>query len=136
MRRPTRAQMEDRRRKSKPSQQTVSSNNNGDFKRFSEKKVQTIIEDVMTDLISNNDYQADKAASLATEISLSIKSKVKDIVSERYKLIVHTTIGEKRNQGQMASRCLWGPSNDSYVSHKYENKTIVAVSIVFACYYD
>lgn len=89
----------------------------------------------MNDLISDQNYQPEKAASLASEISLSIKSKVKDIVSERYKLIVHTTIGEKRNEVQLASRCLWG-SNDSHVSHKFQNKDIFAVSIVFACYYD
>ena len=40
----------------------------------------------------------------------------------RYKVVVHVTLGELREQGiRVASRCLWDASTDNYASAGFKN---------------
>jgi len=106
-----------------------------DEKKFRSKPVRDIIESTLERKLSDCTYKADKCRRLAASISEEIKSNIKILGFERYKIVCMTQIGSLSNQGlRFASRCLWDPANDLSVSAEYKNSSLFACVTVFGVY--
>lgn len=70
-------------------------------------------------------------------LSFNIKSKMKDLVSDRYKLIVNCTAIESKYQGAIvATRCLWDSINDVCINVKEHQNNYTFVVNFFAIYHE
>lgn len=57
--------------------------------------------------------------------------------SSKYKVIVQVVIGENVGQSlRVASKSWWCQETDSVASYAFHNDTIVAVAMVFGCYFE
>ncbi|XP_035793301.1 tctex1 domain-containing protein 4-like isoform X2 [Anopheles albimanus] len=83
-----------------------------------------------------NRYRAN--SSSLSKICEDIKTRVKELKFDRYKIIVTVTIGERYMQGLKAiSQFLWDPEKDSYASCIYDaSPSLVAVGTIYAIYFD
>jgi hypothetical protein len=55
----------------------------------------------------------------------------------RYKLGIQVILGELKGQGlRVASKSLWDPKFDNWVSHTFTNETIYCTAIVFGIYFE
>ncbi|XP_050402182.1 dynein light chain Tctex-type 5-B [Patella vulgata] len=105
--------------------------------KFRPDKVLPIIERVLTKHLEGVKYSSGECSSISKTIADEIKSAVKDLNFERYKIISQVTIGEKKDQGvRVGSRFLWDADRDNYASFSFENRSIFATGIVFAVYYE
>ncbi len=106
-------------------------------KKFQSDKVKAIIDDVLESHLKDEKY--DPKASTQTSLTLSeiIKSRVKDLEYESYKIVCMVTIGQLKDMGlRMGSRCCWDPNWDSFASGNFTNKTLYAVATVWGVYYE
>ena len=66
-----------------------------------------------------------------------IKTQVKALKYDSYKIVVQAVIGEVKGQGvRVASKCLWDVSNDNYASYTYQNESLFCTGIVFGIYFE
>ena len=69
-------------------------------------------------------------------IADNIREKVvKLFKNNRYKIIVHVTLGQRSNQGvRSGTRCLWDAKNDNCVSEVFVNDSLFCQATVYAIY--
>jgi hypothetical protein len=73
--------------------------------------------------------------SFIEHLSTTIKTKVKAVTDQRYKIIVNCTIAEQKYQGFIAaSKCLWDTENDICVSVRETHNNYVFLVNLFAIY--
>jgi tctex1 domain-containing protein 2 len=112
----------------------------GENERFYPSRARAIAEKVAAAELGQDDepYNDDNAQQAALIISDKVREEVNaSIDKSRYKIIVQTVIGQNADQGvRIASRCLWDPTTDNYVSATYTNATCFCNILVFACYTD
>lgn len=69
-------------------------------------------------------------------ISDKIKTHIKNLGYERYKVVVEVVIGEQRGEGvRMGTRCLWDSDTDSYASDVFMNDSLFCCAAAFGIYY-
>uniref|UniRef100_A0A673ILG9 Tctex1 domain containing 1 n=1 Tax=Sinocyclocheilus rhinocerous TaxID=307959 RepID=A0A673ILG9_9TELE len=72
---------------------------------------------------------------LETELSDCIKTAVKKLLNDRYKLVCYVAIGQlKDSVVNCSSRAIWSPSSDTFTEYIYKNRSLFAVCILFAVY--
>ena len=80
-------------------------------------------------------YDPVKCRALSTILSEDIKQRVKWLNYERFKLVCLVHIGSINGQAmQIASRCLWNDSVDSFASASFKKGDMFAVALMFAVY--
>ena len=86
--------------------------------------------------LSGVSYDEKEVKRLCVELSDEIKARVRgSLSSNRYKIIVQVTIGEKKRQAvRCTSRCLWDKTTDNYTTVNYQNESLWAVATVFGLY--
>ncbi|XP_043941420.1 dynein light chain Tctex-type 5-like [Protopterus annectens] len=105
--------------------------------RFSCVKAEKLIEEYLAVKLANAVYHPVTCTNLTKEICEEIKVTLKKIAPPRYKLICNVTVGNKdREDVFVASRCLWDPYADDFMSHYYENQTLFCVVTVYAVYFE
>ncbi len=75
---------------------------------------------------------------LSREVSDAVRDKLKDdsINLKRYKIFVHTIIGEKKGQGiKIGCKCMWDSTSDAAVSANWENENTYAFCVVYGVYF-
>ncbi|ETN60736.1 hypothetical protein AND_007629 [Anopheles darlingi] len=105
---------------------------------FNREACEVILRESMDKSLQGVEYSSYFAPSLCQQICEDIKSRVKELKFDRYKIIVTVTIGERYMQGLKAiSQFLWDPEKDSYASCIYDaSPSLVAVGTIYAIYFD
>lgn len=104
---------------------------------FRSKRVEDTVQKLLEKELCNEKYNESRCKSLACDLSVLIKSKVKEIGFPRYKIICNVVIGQCCDQGvEMASQCIWSPDTDNFSCSSYRNTSLFAVAIVHAVYYE
>ena len=104
--------------------------------RFQPNTVHKLANDVLFKNLSGVGYEDQEAKRLSLALSDEIKAKIRTTsISNRYKIIVQVTIGEKKRQAvRCTSRCLWDKSTDNYTTVNYQNESLWAVATIFGLY--
>ena len=64
-----------------------------------------------------------------------IKTEIKELKLNRYKIIVQTYIGEQKNQGMsLVNKCFWDSQTDHVITEKYSNDVVFVVLVVYLVY--
>ena len=106
-------------------------------KKFQSDKVKAIIDSVLESQLKDEAYEPNACKQWVLTLSEIIKSRVKELEYERYKIVCVVTIGKLKDQGlRMASRCCWDPNWDTFATGSFKNKTLYAVASVWGVYYE
>lgn len=105
--------------------------------KFQSDKVKKIIESVLESQLKEETYDPKACKQLVLTLSEIIKSRVKDLNYQSYKLICVVSIGELKDQGfRMGSRCCWDSKWDSFATGSFKNKSLFAIGSVWGVYYE
>ena len=97
---------------------------------------QEIIHGCLNEQLGGKVYDASKVSQWSKAIADNVKSQVKTLGYDRYKIVVEVVIGEQRGEGvRMGSRCLWDSDTDNYASDVYMNDSLFCCTAVFGLYY-
>ena len=104
--------------------------------RIKPSEIKANIRRVLEEKLRSKAYQAELVTQYIKDIADKIKDDVMKLVkNNRYKIIVHVTLGQKNNQGiRSGTRCFWDPKNDNCVSDVFVNDTIFCLASVYAIY--
>ncbi|XP_023029607.2 dynein light chain Tctex-type 5 [Leptinotarsa decemlineata] len=102
---------------------------------FDPEKVDKILKTVLMEALENLTYDPDKCASQAKWATSVIRSKVKQLHFDRYKLLCIVTIGEKNSQDVLATcRYLWDAERDRFSTFSMENTFVFGIAYCFGLY--
>lgn len=106
-------------------------------RKFSSYKVSSAIYNVLESYLADCEYEPEKCARLSKDLSALIKSRIREMDFERYKLVCTLSIGQNKGQGlEITSRFIWNTSTDNYATATYKNKDMFAVATVYGLYMD
>ena len=95
------------------------------------------VKQTLESYLKYEEYSAEESGKLTAFLTDLIKDKVKEIGFKRHKFIVQVVLGSKSGQSlEMASRCLWDPETDNFVSVSYENGSIIVTANIYAVYFE
>ena len=104
-------------------------------KRFQHGKVEKVMQEVLTEFLSEVEYSQLLGQRMGKLLADTIKTRVKEFKWTRYKTVVHVVIGENKEQDiRAASRFLWNDKTDSFASATFSAKTLFALAVCFAVY--
>ena len=105
--------------------------------RFDVKRVETLLQQILESRLEKMQYSEDAIKSLTTELSETIKVRVKTLGFSRHKLVCNVIIGPVGGQCvRVASRCVWDDRYDDYASTTYTNSSLFAVALVYGIYFE
>jgi len=104
-------------------------------KKFSSAAVRRIAEDVLVKKLTDVSYDPKVCRDLTLQISDEVKSQVKQLGFDRYKIVCVTHIGPKMGQAiQIGSMCCWDAKNDNFAECNFINNSLFAVALIFGVY--
>lgn len=99
---------------------------------FCVHEVKKIMDEILEEKLSSQSYDANICRVLCVTLSEDIKSRVKNLGMERFRLICSVSIGSNCGQGiLMASRFLWNDYKDNFSTSSFQNASLFAVAVVF-----
>ncbi|NWQ91150.1 TC1D4 protein, partial [Burhinus bistriatus] len=105
--------------------------------KFNVGQVQQVLEGVLAGSLGTMVYSPQGSAPLAQSLAELLRSRVKEVVPPRYKLVCHVLLGQQGQQGLLvASRALWDPESDSFASATFSNASLFAVATVHGVYFE
>ena len=105
--------------------------------RFNVKLVETVMQQILESRLQHAQYSDDAAKTLTTELTDTIKVKIKTLGFSRHKLVCHVIIGPVGGQCvRVASRCVWDEKHDDYASTSYTNSSLFAVAMAYGIYFE
>lgn len=111
--------------------------NPDDGKLFRCGIVHKIAKETLQSYLEHETYNESLANKLACDVSQNINQKVKLLNFPRYRIVVNTIIGQCNEQAvEMASRCIWNDSTDTFTSVSYKNETMFSVVTIHGVYFD
>lgn len=106
-------------------------------KKFRPVQVQTVIETVFQEHLLDKVYEGRAAKQWTLALCGAIKEKVKLLDLSRFKIVSFVSIGQKDRQDvHIGSRCLWNKAFDGFACGTYNNRSLYAVGVVYAVYYE
>jgi len=106
-------------------------------KTFPTGQVEKIVKDVFDSYLENEKYNPELCRHMAKNLSEVVRSRVKELMLPRYKIICIVYIGELNNQTmRIASRCLWDSGADQSSTYEFRNNSLFAVCTVFGVYHE
>ncbi|XP_070196136.1 dynein light chain Tctex-type protein 2B-like isoform X2 [Littorina saxatilis] len=103
--------------------------------KFQAEKVEVVIRTQLEDKLGKFRYSPKICANMTKILADDIKAKVKALNFDRYKLVCHVVIGQKKDQAVMTcSRCAWDDKLDNYASYTFQNAHIFCTASVFGIY--
>ncbi|XP_049826699.1 dynein light chain Tctex-type 5-like isoform X2 [Aethina tumida] len=104
---------------------------------FNAEKVYKILKAVLDEAMENMTYDPEKCANQAKWASNQIKSDVKKLEFDRYKIISLVTFGERHDQDvNMSCSFLWDHEKDNFAMYTSETNTVFGVALCFGIYYE
>ncbi|XP_065069281.1 dynein light chain Tctex-type 5-like [Rhopilema esculentum] len=100
-------------------------------------RVREIITETLKRHLDGMDYDQKESPLQAKIISDDIKSKVKALSIDRYRVICLVHIGSDTGQEmRFVSRALWNPGVDTFATSEFKTGKLFAVATVFAVYFE
>ena len=97
--------------------------------------VQRIAEEVLANRLANVSYDPKVCRDLTLQISDEVKSQVKLLGYDRYKIVCVMHIGPKMGQAiQIGSMCCWDEKADNFAECSFINNSLFAVALIFGVY--
>lgn len=104
---------------------------------FRTNKVKPIIDAVLKSNLENYKYDSSTSNEVCKRLVDEIKSRIKTLGFNRYKLVCQSfIISDKEQSVRVASRYLWDDTIDNFVSSPYNGKNFTAVVLVGAVYFE
>ena len=102
---------------------------------FSTSKVRKLVNEILKERLQHVTYEPRRAKELCMSLSDELKMRVKQLGFNRHKLVCHVLItsGSKKSLS-VASRFLWDPSADSYVTVSYEGLDSVTIVTLYGVF--
>ncbi|XP_075040097.1 dynein light chain Tctex-type 4 [Mixophyes fleayi] len=105
--------------------------------RFNPGGAQKALETILGNYLVDTKYNPLTSSQLTQNLSDLIRSKLKELCPNRYKVVCNVFLGQMGHQGiKVVSRSLWDPQNDNFVSASFCNATLFAVAMVHGSYYE
>ncbi|KAM9283314.1 dynein light chain Tctex-type 4 [Morus bassanus] len=105
--------------------------------KFDVGRVQRVLEEALAGALGTTVYSPQGSAPLAQSLAELLRSRVKEVVPPRYKLVCHMLLGQRGQQSLLvASRALWDPKSDSFASATFSNASLFAVATVHGVYFE
>ncbi|XP_009679269.2 LOW QUALITY PROTEIN: dynein light chain Tctex-type 4 [Struthio camelus] len=105
--------------------------------KFNASRVQQVLESALASSLGDAAYSAQSGAPLAHSLADLLRSRAKEVVPPRYKLVCHVLLGQRGQQSLLvASRTLWDPQTDSFASATFSNASLFAVATVHGLYFE
>ncbi|XP_046387761.1 dynein light chain Tctex-type 5-B-like isoform X4 [Ischnura elegans] len=107
-------------------------------KPFNRDSVTKIIKDTLErELTLLKKYDPEDCKRLSWSMAEDIRSQVKALEFDRYKIVTRVYIVEKLQQGIFIDSCfLWDAERDTFATYEFENMYVRAVAIVYGLYCD
>ncbi|KAK6187951.1 hypothetical protein SNE40_005867 [Patella caerulea] len=106
-------------------------------KGFYPDRMRKAITEVLETNLDEVTYSAKNAGILAENLTEMIKSRIKLLKLDRYKIVCNVILGQCLEQGlESASRCVWDQKVDNYACVTYKNKTLFVVATVYGIYFE
>ncbi|KAL1251415.1 hypothetical protein QQF64_019211 [Cirrhinus molitorella] len=103
-------------------------------RRFSTDQAYEIIKQIVDERLKTVEYSC-SCSIISKELSDSIKTAIKKLLYDRYKLVCYVAIGQlKDSVVNCSSRAIWSPTSDTFTEYIYKNRSLFAVCILFAVY--
>uniref|UniRef100_UPI00358E3A0C dynein light chain Tctex-type protein 2B isoform X2 n=1 Tax=Myxine glutinosa TaxID=7769 RepID=UPI00358E3A0C len=103
--------------------------------KFRQVVVKDCIQQVLTEQLAEKQYNAEETPVLTQQLVQVIREKVKTMGYDRYKIVAHVIIGERRGAGvRVIARCLWDSDTDNCAQDVFMNDSLFCVAAVFGCY--
>lgn len=102
-----------------------------------QKKCESVMKEYLTETLKNVSYGGEKCRKLSTKMSDEIKTRIKEagLLPPRYKCVVHTVLGEKRDQDvSVSSESAWDKQTDTFVAVAFQNNSLFCAVTLFAVY--
>ena len=98
-------------------------------------QIKTLLRNQMHKKFSTQALDSETNMNEAKMFSDLIKTEIKDLKLNRYKIIVQTYIGEQKNQGMsLVNKCFWDSQTDHVITEKYSNDVVFVVVVVYLVY--
>jgi hypothetical protein len=106
--------------------------------RFLPGAVRRIVQDVIQEKLENSTYEHISAQSTAVEVCGLIRQRIKSQLKiPRFKFAVQVVLAENKGQGlRVCSKALWDDQYDNYSTYTYTINNLIAVAMVFGCYFE
>ncbi|NXY14414.1 TC1D4 protein, partial [Atrichornis clamosus] len=105
--------------------------------KFNAERVQRVLEASLASVLGTAVYSPQGSAPLAQSLTELLQSRAKKVVPPRYKLVCQVVLGQQGQQSLVvASRALWDPETDSFVSVTFSNASLFAVATVHGVYFE
>lgn len=106
-------------------------------RKFEAGKVKAIIDNVLSEQLKEEKYDPKASRQMTLTLAEIIKSSVKELNYERYKIVCMVSIGQLKEQGFRAgSRCCWDAKWDTFATGSFKNKSLFAIATVWGVYYE
>uniref|UniRef100_A0A8C3K6I3 Tctex1 domain containing 4 n=1 Tax=Calidris pygmaea TaxID=425635 RepID=A0A8C3K6I3_9CHAR len=105
--------------------------------KFDAGRVQRVLEVALAGALVTTVYSPQGSAPLAQSLAELLRSRAKEVVPPRYKLVCHVLLGQQGQQSLLvASRALWDPESDSFACATFSNASLFAVATVHGVYFE
>ncbi|NXY79377.1 TC1D4 protein, partial [Glareola pratincola] len=105
--------------------------------KFDAGQVQRVLEVALAGALGTTTYSPQGSAPLAQSLAELLRSRAKEVVPPRYKLVCQVLLGQRGQQSLLvASRALWDPETDSFASTTFSNASLFAVATVHGVYFE
>ncbi|NWW92985.1 TC1D4 protein, partial [Rhynochetos jubatus] len=105
--------------------------------KFDAGRVQRVLEGALAGALGTTIYSPQGSAPLVQSLVELLRSRAKEVVPPRYKLVCHVLLGQQGQQSLLvASRALWDPESDSFASATFSNASLFAVATVHGVYFE
>ncbi|XP_075280305.1 dynein light chain Tctex-type 4 [Opisthocomus hoazin] len=105
--------------------------------KFDAGRVQRVLEGALAGALGTAVYSPQGSAPLAQSLAELLRSRAKEVLPPRYKLVCQVLLGQRGQQSLLvASRALWDPESDSFASATFSNTSLFAVATAHGVYFE
>ena len=106
--------------------------------RFLPGAVRRVIQEVFQEKLDNSTYDHVSAQTTAADVCSLIRQRMKSQLKiPRFKFAVQVVLAENKGQGlRVCSKALWDDQFDNYATYTYTINNLIAVAMVFGCYFE
>ncbi|KAJ7378833.1 hypothetical protein OS493_020431 [Desmophyllum pertusum] len=106
-------------------------------KKFLPAAAKRIAEEVLNKRLADVSYDPKVCRDLTLQISDEVKTQVKLLGFDRYKIVCVTHIGPKMGQAiRIGSMCCWDEKADNFAECSFINHSLFAVALIFGVYHE
>uniref|UniRef100_A0A1B6H6U0 Uncharacterized protein n=2 Tax=Homalodisca liturata TaxID=320908 RepID=A0A1B6H6U0_9HEMI len=104
---------------------------------FNAESVRPLLREILTRDLAEAHYEPNNISKLGVNIAGEIRSKVKQLNFDRYKIVCLVQIVEKHQQSVLSTaKFLWDADRDRYAVFSLNNAHLAAMACVFGIYYE